>query len=120
MSNENNVPGTFPLSSPPPGRLSLEDGNLDNAVESAWTRDHKKTARGRKSQSMRVEAPTSDQHSSDSWAGALGASSHLNAPQRNADDLDNALTRDFDLGNVNFDSGNEHISWFDLPDDDDI
>ncbi|KAG1768668.1 hypothetical protein EDD22DRAFT_843948 [Suillus occidentalis] len=148
MSKENTVPGTFPLSSPPPmGGLSLEIGNLDNVVESAWTRDHKVIAGVNKSHSMRVEAPTSDQQSTDSWMEALGDPSNPNAPPRTADDPDNALSRDLELGsasmsispllgsvqglhtshikprvpkNVNFNSSNEHVSWFDLPDDDDI
>ncbi|KAG1761943.1 hypothetical protein EDD22DRAFT_1050932 [Suillus occidentalis] len=96
---------------------------------------------------MRVEAPNSDQQSSDSWVEALGAPHHSSTPQHQANELENTQAGELDLGsasmsispllgsvqglrtshikprvprNVDFKSNSEHISWFDMPNDDDI
>ncbi|KAG2116099.1 uncharacterized protein F5147DRAFT_675968 [Suillus discolor] len=62
------------------GGLSIDPGALDLGVESAWTRGDQVTAGVKRSLSLRAEAPTSDQLSTDSWLGALGALSKISSP----------------------------------------
>ncbi|KAG2105019.1 uncharacterized protein F5147DRAFT_775338 [Suillus discolor] len=148
MSNDNehkNVPGTFPLSSlAVVSGLSVDAGALDLGVESAWTRDAA-IARVKKSLSLRVEAPTSDQLSTDSWLGALGAPSKTQGPPLTDGGEGSAMmsispilgsvsglqTSHFRIctdRNVDLDTNiqnvahhsNENISWFDAPNDNDI
>ncbi|KAG1793082.1 uncharacterized protein HD556DRAFT_1308813 [Suillus plorans] len=147
MSKEN-VPGTFPLSSPDPtGKTSVDTGTLDLGVDSAWTRGNEVTAGVERSLSQRAEPPTSDQLSSDSWLGALGAPSKLSlsapgisddgegsAPMSISPILGSVVglhTSRIVVGEINkidATSTDEeintmpsaHMSWFDLPDDDEL
>ncbi|KAG1806722.1 uncharacterized protein HD556DRAFT_1436667 [Suillus plorans] len=81
MSMNENVPGTFPLNSPiPMGGLSIDPGALDLGVESAWTRGDEVIAGVERSLSLGAKTPTSDQLSTDSWLGALGALSKISSP----------------------------------------
>ncbi|KAG1791480.1 hypothetical protein EV424DRAFT_1549278 [Suillus variegatus] len=147
MSNKNdneNVPGTFPLSSPAVvSGLSVDAGTLDLGVESAWTRG--KVARAKQSLSLRAEAPTSDQLSMDSWLGALGAPSKTQGPPTieggegsammsispilgSVSGLQMSHFRICTNRNINLDTdipnvarqSKENISWFDSPNDNDI
>ncbi|KAG1880732.1 hypothetical protein C8R48DRAFT_767512 [Suillus tomentosus] len=147
MSNDNdnkNVPGIFPLSSPAVvSGLSVDAGTLDLGVESAWTCD--KVARAKRSLSLRAEAPTSDQLSTDSWLGALGAPSETNGPPTidggegsammsispilgSVSGLQTSCIRLRTDRNVDVDpntrnvarQSKENISWFDTPNDNDI
>ncbi|KAG1793590.1 uncharacterized protein HD556DRAFT_1476806 [Suillus plorans] len=123
MSKEN-VPGTFPLSSPDPtGKTSVDAGTLDLGVDSAWTRGNEVTAGVERSLSQRAEPPTSDQLSSDLWLGALGAPSKLSlsAPGISDDVVGeinkiDATSTDEEINTM----PSAHMSWFDLPDDDEL
>ncbi|KAG2103459.1 uncharacterized protein F5147DRAFT_809199 [Suillus discolor] len=147
MSNDN-VPGTFPLSSPDPtGRTSIDAGTLDLGIDSAWTCGDEVTTGVERSLSQRAEPPTSDQLSSDSWLGALGAPSKLSlsAPDISDDGTGSAPmsispilgsvvglhTSRLVVGENNKNDASSvddevstmlsaHMSWFDLPDDDEL
>ncbi|KAG2126404.1 hypothetical protein BD769DRAFT_1668416 [Suillus cothurnatus] len=148
MTKENHVPGTFLTSSPPPtGRSSVDAGKLDLGVKSTQTHDDQIIAGAERSHSLRAEALTSDQLSSDSWLGTLGAPSKTSTPLLLVDMNVNSLLRDEGEGsatmsisplldsvdglqtshiqphiprNVNFNSNIENMSWYDFPDDGDL
>lgn len=129
------------------GRMSVDVGTLDLGVNSAWTHGDEVTAGVEWSLSQRAKPPTSDQLSSDSWLGGLGApsKSSFSAPGISDDGAGSAPmsispilgsvvglhTSCIVVGETNKivatstdDEINTmplaHMSWFDLPDDDEL